>query len=143
MKSRPTQFGVRENTASSRQHAPRLAMNAMQLQFCEPTLVVNGSCPPAAHTPPKPTKGATVEEEENGSPKYLVTPLTAVVEHDVQGICGWGSVDWTKAKAHSTGQAVGIAGNVSMDPRPCNDGSGTDKERRSASASKTSLWLCG
>ena len=32
MKPRPTQFGVRENTASSRQHAPRLAMNASVLQ---------------------------------------------------------------------------------------------------------------
>jgi hypothetical protein len=32
MKSRPTQFGVRENTASSRQHASRLAMNASVLQ---------------------------------------------------------------------------------------------------------------
>ncbi len=32
MKSRPTQFGVRENTASSRQHAPRRAMNASVLQ---------------------------------------------------------------------------------------------------------------
>src|SRR6266478_9976821 len=27
MKTRQTQFGVRENTASSRQHAPRLAVN--------------------------------------------------------------------------------------------------------------------
>ena len=32
MKTRPTQFGVRENTASSRQHAPRHAMNASVLQ---------------------------------------------------------------------------------------------------------------
>ncbi len=32
MKSRSTQFGVRENTASSRQHAPRRAMNASALQ---------------------------------------------------------------------------------------------------------------
>jgi len=32
MKLRPTQFGVRENTASSRQHASRLAMNASVLQ---------------------------------------------------------------------------------------------------------------
>jgi excisionase family DNA binding protein len=32
MKTRPTQFGVRENTASSRQHAPRRAMNASVLQ---------------------------------------------------------------------------------------------------------------
>jgi excisionase family DNA binding protein len=32
MKTRPTQFGVRENTASSRQHAPRRVMNASVLQ---------------------------------------------------------------------------------------------------------------
>jgi len=32
MKSRSTQFGVRENTASSRQHAPRRAINASALQ---------------------------------------------------------------------------------------------------------------
>ncbi len=29
MKSRPTQFGVRENTASSRQHAPRLTVDSL------------------------------------------------------------------------------------------------------------------
>ena len=32
MKVRSTQFGVRENTASSRQHAPRLAVNASSPQ---------------------------------------------------------------------------------------------------------------
>ena len=32
MKFHPPQFGVRENTASSRQHAPRRAMNASVLQ---------------------------------------------------------------------------------------------------------------
>src|SRR5260370_18991425 len=32
MKTRPTQFGVRENTASSRQHAPRREMNASVLR---------------------------------------------------------------------------------------------------------------
>jgi excisionase family DNA binding protein len=32
MKTRPTQFGVRENTASSRRHAPRRAMSASALQ---------------------------------------------------------------------------------------------------------------
>jgi excisionase family DNA binding protein len=31
MKLRPTQFGVRENTASPRQHAPRVVMNASVL----------------------------------------------------------------------------------------------------------------
>lgn len=32
MKSRPTQFGERENTASSRQHAPRLAIRNSAIQ---------------------------------------------------------------------------------------------------------------
>jgi len=32
MKTRPTQFGVRENTASSRQHAPRRVMNTSVLR---------------------------------------------------------------------------------------------------------------
>ena len=32
MKTRPTQFGVRENTASSRQHAPRRVVNPSILQ---------------------------------------------------------------------------------------------------------------
>src|SRR2546425_6679386 len=32
MKSRPTQFGVRENTASSRQHASRLAVRSFPTQ---------------------------------------------------------------------------------------------------------------
>jgi len=34
MKSRPTQFGVRENTASSRQHAPRLSGSPSFHQSC-------------------------------------------------------------------------------------------------------------
>src|SRR5260370_38457575 len=34
MKSRPTQFGVRENTASPRQHAPRFAENARSNAIC-------------------------------------------------------------------------------------------------------------
>jgi excisionase family DNA binding protein len=34
MKSRPTQFGVRENTASSRQHAPRLSTGTASNPFC-------------------------------------------------------------------------------------------------------------
>jgi excisionase family DNA binding protein len=36
MKTRPTQFGVRENTASSRQRASRRAMNASALQSDPP-----------------------------------------------------------------------------------------------------------
>jgi len=34
MKSRPTQFGARENTASPRQHAPRFAENAHSNATC-------------------------------------------------------------------------------------------------------------
>jgi excisionase family DNA binding protein len=34
MKSRPTQFGARENTASPRQHAPRFAENARSNAIC-------------------------------------------------------------------------------------------------------------
>src|SRR5438309_3553863 len=71
MKTRPTQFGVRENTASSGQHASRRAMSGMQ--SCEPNLVPRESGPSAAQTPLKPTSGATVEEEENDSPEYMVT----------------------------------------------------------------------
>jgi len=36
MKLRPTQFGVRENTASSRQHASRLAVRSMPAQSARP-----------------------------------------------------------------------------------------------------------
>ena len=34
MKPRPTQFGVRENTASSRQHAPRLSLDTRSTAIC-------------------------------------------------------------------------------------------------------------
>ena len=81
MKTRPTQFGARENTASSGQHASRLAMSGMQ--SCEPNLVPRESGPSVAQTPLKPTSGATVEEEENDSPEYMVTPRISVVEHYV------------------------------------------------------------
>src|SRR5712691_6494363 len=38
MKPRPTQFGVRENTASSRQHASRLAVSPSPLQSERPSV---------------------------------------------------------------------------------------------------------
>jgi excisionase family DNA binding protein len=37
MKSRPTQFGVRENTASSRQHASRLVVSSLHLKSAKPS----------------------------------------------------------------------------------------------------------
>jgi hypothetical protein len=53
------------------------------MQSCEPNLVPRESGPSAAQTPLKPTSGATVEEEENDSPEYMVTPRISVVEHYV------------------------------------------------------------
>ncbi len=56
MKTRPTQFGVRENTASSRQHAPRLTVDSLPsmsepyprgLQYRQPTPVLaSRACEP-------------------------------------------------------------------------------------------------
>src|SRR5260370_35234240 len=53
------------------------------IQPCEPNLVPRESGPSAAQTPLKPTSGATVEEEENDSSEYMVTPRISVVEHYV------------------------------------------------------------
>lgn len=38
MEPRPTQFGARENTASSRQHAPRLAVHSIRAQSTKPSV---------------------------------------------------------------------------------------------------------
>src|SRR6266849_7251171 len=85
MNRRPTQSGVRENTASSRQHASRLAMSAMQSQSSEPPLVVHVSGPSAAQTPPKPANGAKVEEKGKGNrpQTYMASSQKQVVEHYV------------------------------------------------------------
>jgi hypothetical protein len=83
-----------------------------------------------------------VEEEENGSPKYVLTPRTTVVEHDVHASVagppwiGQGEDSFNWASCWNRRQCVD-------GPRPCSDESGTDKERRSAGVSKTSLRLCG
>jgi len=69
MKPRPTQSGVRENTASSRQHVPRRAMNASVLQSDplpapeRPDESTHEPVPPIKETcelsPTEPGKGAT------------------------------------------------------------------------------------
>src|SRR5260370_10139668 len=84
MKLRPTQFGVRVNTASPRQHAPRLVMNASVLHpdpsssTERPGAIAHESVPPITNTfelsltGPEPGKGAT-GGEENGtisSPRF-------------------------------------------------------------------------
>ena len=43
MKPRPTQFGVRENTASSRQHASRLAIRSLPVESVRKSETANGS----------------------------------------------------------------------------------------------------
>ena len=73
MKSCPTQFGVSENTAPSRQHAPRRAMNAPVLQSDplsvteRPDQSTHESVPPIKETfelsLTEPAKGATGGEE--------------------------------------------------------------------------------
>src|SRR5260370_7539752 len=75
MKLRPTQFGVRVNTASPRQHAPRLVMNASVLHSDpsssteRPGAIAPESVPPIKNTfelsltGPEPGKGATGGQE--------------------------------------------------------------------------------
>jgi len=76
--SRPTQFGVRENTASSRQHAPRLVMTASVLHSEpsssteRPDAITHESIPPIKETfelslrESEPGKGA-IGGKENGT----------------------------------------------------------------------------
>jgi len=78
MKVRPTQFGVRENTASPRQHAPRVVMNASDLDSDvlssteRPGASTHKSVPPIKETfelslaGPESGKGAT-RRKENGT----------------------------------------------------------------------------
>jgi hypothetical protein len=73
MNRRSTQLGVRENTASSRQHVPRLAMNASVLQSDplsateRPDKGTHEPVPPLKETfelsLTEPGKGATGEEK--------------------------------------------------------------------------------
>ena len=88
MKPRSTQFGARENTASSRQHAPRLAVRSISNQSATPSDTSPEEAPPivaplsqtslfgssndAAHT------AATVGKENHR--KHLLTA------HEVAGL---------------------------------------------------------
>ncbi len=97
MKLRPTQFGVRVNTASPRQHAPRLVMNASVLHSDpsssteRPGAIAPESVPPIKNTfelsltGPEPGKGATGGQENgtissarfgNGQRPSVERPLT-------------------------------------------------------------------
>ncbi len=97
MKLSPAQFGVRENTASPRQHAPRVVMNASVLDSDllssteRPGASTHKSVPPIKETfelsltGPESGKGATGGEEngtiasarfENGQRPSVECPLT-------------------------------------------------------------------
>jgi len=95
MKPRPTQFGLRENTASSRQHASRLAMNASVLHSDPLSAAEQHDKSTQERVPPiketfelsltEPGKGATGGEESgtitsarfgNGQRPSVERPLT-------------------------------------------------------------------
>ncbi len=69
MKPRPNQFGVRENTASSRRHAPRLAVNSLPL----PSDTLQGS---SHHREPKPLLASRISEAPNLLTRKPLTTAT-------------------------------------------------------------------
>lgn len=89
MKSRPTQFGVCENTASSRQPGSRLAVNSSspqlprQLELLQMEVRASSSGVSNVEVfdlPLTEANRATAEEMENSSQTYVVTPQTKVAE---------------------------------------------------------------
>jgi hypothetical protein len=83
MKSRPTQFGARENTASSRQHASRLTMPDIQSQSSEPPLPARRSDSSAGQALLRPKNGTTVKETIIGPQTCIEPPQKQAVEHYV------------------------------------------------------------
>lgn len=68
MKLRPTQFGVRENTASSRQHAPRLAVSPTSQQSESLSASEHEDAQSCERMPPKTeTFNLSLTEPENGA----------------------------------------------------------------------------
>ena len=76
MKPRPTQFGVRENTASSRQHAPRLRSAIGLAQSDETTS--------AAARDDLPTQSASLPQGSSTVPEYM--PRTAAATGRENGV---------------------------------------------------------
>jgi excisionase family DNA binding protein len=68
MKSRPTQFGVRENTASSRQHAPRFAVSSSPSESERLSVNTREVKQSSAHVfPTAETFNLSLTEPENGA----------------------------------------------------------------------------
>jgi len=92
MKLRPTQFGVRGNTASPRQHASRLIVNStssqmpgqVELMQAEVTASAFRDCNREVFDLARAeTDRATVEEEGNSTRTCVVTPQSRAAEHYV------------------------------------------------------------
>ena len=78
MKSRPTQFGARENTASPRQHAPRRAVDSLPSKS---EAIPRGS----QHRQPTPV--STYRASESGMP-IITMPLEAATGEERGDIAG-------------------------------------------------------
>jgi excisionase family DNA binding protein len=83
MESRPTQFGVRENTASSRRHEPRFVMSDTQPESSERPTTPQVFRPSTEQAPARTASGATVEEKLGNVQTGFVRPQVQVAEHYV------------------------------------------------------------
>jgi excisionase family DNA binding protein len=98
MNRRPTQFGMRENTASSRQHASRLAVNSLPLKQSGPPPTPHGNAPttlsaiPASQSLPafvtKPQGRATGGETRDACPLLTIKEVADLLRVPVTWVYG-------------------------------------------------------
>ena len=98
MNRRSAQSGMRENTASSRRHASRHAVNSLPLKPNSPPLTLYGNQPtqvstiPAAHPLPAfittSQNGATGEENEDRGPLLTVKEVAELLRVPVSWVYG-------------------------------------------------------
>jgi len=96
MKSRPTQFGTRENTASLRQHAPRHSVNSLPLKAANPPLTLCENQPlstiPAIQPLPAfittSQNGATGGKNEDRGPLLTVKEVAELLRVPVSWVYG-------------------------------------------------------
>jgi len=98
MNRRSTQFGVRENTASPRQHASRLAANSLPLKPDGPPRAPHGSEPPELQAIPAgqplpavitiPQNEATQEENGDRSPLLTIKEVAELLRVPVSWVYG-------------------------------------------------------
>jgi excisionase family DNA binding protein len=97
MKARPTQFGVRENTASPRQHAPRFAVRPIPAQSARPSTVSQEDVSPllafseeSSFSSPNdtPHTAATVGEERHENHLLTVHEVADLLQVPVSWVYG-------------------------------------------------------